>query len=415
MFDYFKTTLKNNLRLVFIPTGSTSLAVKLLVGVGSKNEEEKNRGIAHFLEHMAFKGTKKRPDATELRKEMDKIGALNNASTSKETTSYWIKSTPDKLEFMLDMISDIVFNSLLRQKEIDKEKGVIIEEYNMYQDTPIDKVDDLFEKAIFGDTNLGWEIIGKKEVINGVKRKDFINYQNRFYYPSNMVLAIAGGIKKSDWKRVRTLTDKYFGKYSDRVVKKSKVSFEEKINQTVFESKKVEQTHLVIGLPSFDLADPRRWPLAVLRMILVGNTISRLWIKIREERGWVYYIHSYVDYYQETGVFGVKLGLRSDKVKEAVKLIKDEILNFAKTVTAAEIKDAKSCFNGRFLLSLEDPSGIADVIGETWLLEGKIRTIEENLDLLNKVTLADVRKVAEDLFSKDSFSVVAIGPKGVKV
>lgn len=415
MFSYLTKTLKNNLRVVFVPMSSTSLAVNLMVGVGSKNETVDVRGIAHFLEHMAFKGTKKRPDPTKLRQEMDKIGALHNASTGKGVTSYWIKSTPDKFKFMLDMISDIVFNPLLKKKEVDKERGVIIEEFNMYQDTPIAKVDDMFEKTIFGNTPLGREIIGTKKSIKAVNRAKFIAYQKQFYWPSNMVLAIAGGMKKSDWPEMVKLINGYFGKKKDRLVDKKEIEFKQKFNQKVFQSKKVEQTHLIIGRPSFKLSDPRRWPLAVLRMILAGNTTSRLWIKIREERGWVYYIHAFSDFYPEIGSFGVKLGLRSDKVSEAIKLIKNEMMGLSKTVTARELKEAKSCLKGRFLLSLEEPARIASSVGVTWLVEGKIRTVKESLELLEKVTLKDIKKTAKDLFSEDKFSIAAIGPKGVEL
>jgi len=411
MFDYLTTTLNNSLRVVFIPTGSTSLTVRLAVGAGSKNEAKEVMGIAHFLEHMAFKGTKKRPDAKIIRQEIDRIGAAYNASTGKEVTSYYIKSAPENLDLMMDIVSDIIFNALVKPQEIEKEKGVIIEEYNMYQDQPIDRVDDLFEGLILGkDTSLGRKIIGTKETIQAVNRKKFIDFKSRFYQPANMVLAIAGGLTKKDWSKVKQLAEKYFGQAKNEKINKGKISFKEDVGKEKIEMDKTEQTHMIVGLPVFAQADDRRWPFSNIRMILAGNSISRLWTKIREDRGWVYYIYPYLDYFQETGIFGIKLGLRSDKVSEAKKIIQDEMVNLSKTVTGQELADAKSCFKGHFLLSVENPSTTASIAALSWLLEGKLRKAEDGLKKIEESSLGEVKEVAKDLFKESRFSIAAIGP-----
>ncbi len=410
MFEYLTHTLDNGLRIVFVPTGSPSVTTALMIGVGSKNESSRIRGISHFLEHMAFKGTEKRPSALAITEELDKIGALYNASTGKEVTSYWIKSTADHLELMFDVISDIVFHSLLEEKEIKKEKGVIIEEINMYEDDPKRKVWDLSERVVFGNNPLGWEIIGSKKTVSQLKRKDFVDYQKTLYSPANMVLAIGGALKKGDWSRVLKLVEKWFGKVKLTPVKKERVGWQAGREKKLVKKKKTEQTHLVLELITFDLTDSRRWPMSVLSLILGGNMSSRLWRKIREQRGWAYYIHSFSDYYQEGGLLGVKAGLNNDKVAEAVKLIKQEMLGFAETVKEKEIKEAKSCLKGRFLLSLEPSGKAANLAARSWLLEDRLCTAEEILDKLAKVTLDDVRSLAEDFFKERNFYLAAIGP-----
>jgi len=383
-----------------------------MVGVGSKYENEKIRGLSHFLEHMAFKGTKRRPDKMAIIKKLDEIGAIYNAGTSKEVTNYWIKTTPDYLELMFDLIADIAFGSIFPPCEIAIEKGVILEEMNMYQDDPSKKIWDLADNLILGDNPLGWDIIGTKKIVASLKRADFINYQKRFYSPENIVLAIGGGLKKSDWNRVLDLSRKWFGQVKARPVEKVEIDWHSSKNKKLIKKKKTEQTHIVLGLSTFGRDDERRYPLSVIKTALGGNMSSRFWELIREKRGWAYYIYAISDYYQEAGVFGAKAGLRNDKVQEAVDLLKKEMVSFFKTVDKKELDETKGCIRGRLLLSLESSGSVASLIASQWLLKGKFETIEEILRKGDKVTLNQIKSLSKELFIPKNFYLAAIGPNG---
>lgn len=413
MFDYLTKTLDNGLRVVFVPMPTTSLTVNLVVAAGSKNETAKTRGVAHFLEHMAFKGTKKRPNKLVVVKDLDKIGAIYNAGTSKEMIEYFIRSTPTQLELMIDVLTDIVFNPLLSGQEMLIERGAIIEEINMYEDTPIEKIDFLFEEAVFGRNPLGWDISGTKETVSFLKRSDLLNYHQQFFLPQNMVLAIAGGLKKSEFPKILKLTQKYFGRYKSKLNEKRKTVWELS-GSNLIEKKRTEQTHLVLGVPTFGMTDPRCYPAKVLAQILGGGMGSRLFLKIREELGWAYYIYAFCDFYQEAGMFGAKAGLRNDKAQEAMEMIRQEMVNFTRKLTKKEVDEAKTCLNGRYLLAIESSGRVAWQVGESWLLEGQIKTVEQSLANLKKVTTVDVIKLAKELFKEQNFCLAAIGPQRVK-
>jgi len=410
MFTYLTDKLRNGLRIVFVPRQSPSVMVSLTVGVGSKHEDKRIRGISHFLEHMAFKGTKKRPDKMAIVKKLDEIGAVYNAGTGKERTRYWIKTTPDYLELMFDIISDITFNPLFPEKEIAVEKGVILEEMNMYEDDPPRKVWDLAENLIFGDNSLGWDTIGTKRTVAGLKRADFVDYQRRFYSPANAVLAVGGGLKKRDWSRVLDLSRKWFGRIRAKPVKEKRVDWCSRPERKLIKKKKTEQTHIIFGVPTFGRGDERRYPLSVIKTALGGNMSSRFWEIIREKRGWAYYVYAVADRYQEAGIFGAKAGLRNDKAQEAVDLLKKEMTSFAKTVDQKEVDEAKGCLEGRFLLSLEPSGSVASFIASQWLLKGEFETVEEVLKKGRAVSLDQVRSLSQELFSPKSFYLAAIGP-----
>lgn len=410
MFNYLTHTFDNGLRLVFVPMATTSVTVELLVKVGSKNESPKIRGLSHFLEHMAFKGTPKRPNTITIARELDKVGAVYNASTSGERISYWIKTTPENLELSLDIIADIVFNPLLPEKEIKKEKGVILEEINMYEDSPMEKVWDVFSRSVFGDNPLGWEVIGEKETVLSLTRNDFVEYMNRFYSPSNMVLAIAGGIKKNDFKKLVSLVNKWFGKEKKKELPPVKIEWSFNDKKELIKTKKTEQTHFILGVPCFSLFDPRRYQAMVLQTVLGGTMSSRLFIKIRERKGWAYYIHAVADHMQEAGVFAVAAGVRNDKFSDAVNLIKKEMVTIAETITKKEVEEAKLNSRGRLLLALESSTRVAGLVGESWLLKGEIEKAEEILAMIEKVTKDDLVKLGEEFFKEDKFYLGAIGP-----
>ncbi len=407
MFEYNQKILENGLRVVFVPMDLTSVVVSLSVGAGGKNEKKNEHGLAHFLEHMAFKGTKKRPDKMAMAKELDKIGAIYNASTSKEKTTYWIKNTSRHLNLMTDIVSDIVFNSQLKEKEIGREKGVILEEINMYEDTPVEKVDDLFFQQVMGNNLLGRSLLGTKKSVQSFDRDDFLNYKQRLYSPKNMVLAFAG---KSDKQEIFDLSEKWFGDFRSFQASEERISWRSEPEKIFIEQKDTEQTHLVLGCPIFGLKDSRRWPMSVLKTVLATGMSSRMWNEIREKRGLAYYVYSMVSYFQEAGLFAIKAGVRNDQVQEAVGVIKKELTNIGETMTNEEFQDAKEGIRGRILLSLESTNNLAEWAADTWLREGKIRTVKETLELIDSVKIEQVRDLAEEYFQSGKLYLAAIGP-----
>lgn len=407
MFDYHQKTLDNGLRVVFVPMDTTSIVVNLYVGAGGKYEKENEHGLAHFFEHMAFKGTEKRPGAIAIAKQLDKIGAVYDAGTSKDYISYWIKNTEEHLDLMFDVLSDIVFNSQFSQADIGVERGVILEEINMYEDTPSDKAYHKFMELALGDGSLGRIGLGTKKSVGKFTRKHFLNYRDRFYSPSNMVLAVAG---KASKEKVFDLTGIWFSGYEQFSTETGQINWQSKDERVLVEKKKTEQTHLVLGRPIFGLKDDRRWPMAVLKTVLGTGMSSRLFSEIREKRGLAYYVYASTHYYQEAGLFGVGAGVRKDKVQEAVELIRKELVNIGKSITKEEFDDAKEGIRGRILLSLESTNNLAGWAASTWLREGKIRTVEETLKKIESVNLGQVKDLANELFQPEKLFLTAIGP-----
>lgn len=410
MFAYSTYTLKNGLRSILVPTDSPSVSVQLMVGAGSKDEDSTNRGIAHFLEHMAFKGTKKRPNAIAISKELDKIGAVFNANTSKERTVFYIKGAPEYLELMIDMLSDITFNSLLDPKEIEKEKGVIVEEINMNDDDPRSKIWDMYGEAVFGDTPVGWGIIGSKKSVTAIKREDFVDFKKRLYVPNNMILSVGGNIGKSE--DTIKLIEKWFGDH-ERLE-----NFERRSNSVEFSKcrklirrKDNEQTQVFIEMPAFDYNHPKKRALNVAGIILAGNMSSRLFKKIREERGWAYSVHYVVDYMVEHGVFGIFAGLNNTNVDQANALIKQELLDFADTVTAEEVEDAKNNYKGHLLLAFENSYHIIDTAAEDLMFAKKVGKLQDIIDDVDKIDLNDVQTVSRQVMKEEEMRLVSIGPR----
>lgn len=409
-------TLSNKLRVLTIPMDTASVTVLVLFGAGSRYEEKREGGLSHFLEHMMFKGTKNRPTALEIAQEIDGIGGEFNAYTSKDHTGYWIKSASEHTVKLIEILSDMTLNSLLKQEEIDREKGVIIEEMNMYEDTPMRKVAEVYEQLLYGDTPLGRDIIGTKETVSSFNHKDFADYMGRLYAPNNALVVIAGGLA-GDVKRI---VENHFGAWKDHETPVFDVQDDSQKKPALkIIKKKTEQTHIIVGTRAFGLTDERRYGLAVLSVILGGGMSSRLFHEVRERRGLAYYVRSMADRYQDVGMFVTQAGIDHRKVEEAVSVILSEYHQIASSklrVTTSELAKAKSFIKGHMILGLEDSRGVAELYGNALLLEGKIRPFSEIIEKIEGVTIDDVVSVAQDLFVPEKLNVAAIGPfeKGVE-
>ena len=408
---YQKFTFKNGLRLVTVPMKNTqAVTVLVLVGAGSKYETKKINGISHFLEHMFFKGTKKRPKTIDIAGTLDKIGGGFNAFTDKEYTGYWAKVDGRHLDLAIDWVSDIFLNSKIETKEIEKERGVIIEEINMYLDEPMNYIEWLWESLLYGDQPAGWDVAGTKEVIKNIGRDDFISYLNGHYSSHNTVIAIAGNIGRA--RELENKIKRYFGKINTGRPK-SKVMVLEKQDkpQILIHEKKTDQAHLYIGFRAFDMFHQDRYILEVLGAILGGGMSSRMWISVREQRGLAYYVRSSDMLYSDSGYYATQAGVDNNRVEDAIKVILDEYrLIRNKKVGLKELRKAKDMIKGRVILSMESSSVQARFYADQELFENKILTLEQIFAKIEAVTTEDIQRVARDIFKTEKLNLALIGP-----
>lgn len=403
-------TLANGLRVVTVPLHDTkAVTVFVFAKVGSRYETKNINGISHFIEHLMFKGTKKRPTTLAISKLLDGVGAQYNAFTSKDWTGYYVKISADHTELALDVVSDILRNSTFPPAEIEKERGAVIEEINMYEDNPMMSIDDLFETVVFGAHHpLGWNIAGPKEVIRKVSRASMMRYRGQYYHAKNMWVVVAGHLGPKVHQQVR----QYFGSVQRRPSTPKAKPYRIKAGQTIaIKHKEVEQTQIGLGVRSFGYTDKRQPALSLLSNILGGSMSSRLFIQVRERRGLCYSIHSSANPYEDTGAFMIQAGLDKARLPEALKVIMAELKKLKTTfVSPAELKRAKDNTRGRMILGFEDSDALASWYGRQALFHKKIETPDEAMAKLMKVTAKDIQTVAKTLFTKKNMRLAIIGP-----
>ena len=410
MSEFEKIVLPNGLRVILAPlTSFKSVTAIVLCGAGSRYETKQTNGISHFLEHMFFKGTKTRPSTSDIAHTLDSIGADYNAFTGKESTAYYIKAASHHLPLMLDMLSDMLWESKLDGAEIKKERGVIIEEINLYEDTPMRRIGEIYEQLLWGDQPLGWDIGGRKEVIRSLTRADFVRYTKDYYLPSNLVLSIAGHFSK---KSLLALLDKHFSrKIIGKVRAYQPVGERQHKPALKVAFKKTDQAHLVVGFRGLSASHPDRYNLAILATILGGGMSSRLFINVREKRGLAYYVNASPWGYHDTGTLAAAAGVDLKRIEEAIAVILVEFAQIAaKKVSERELKKAKEYIKGGAILSWEDSRTVANAYGSDELLEGSIRTQEEVLTKIDAVKAEDVLRVAKFLFTNSKLNLAVIGP-----
>lgn len=409
-FMYKKTQLKNGLRLITVPNkGTKAVTVLILLPVGSRYETKDIGGLSHFIEHMMFKGTEKRPTSLDISKELDGIGAEFNAFTSKDYTGYYIKSSADKVELAFDILSDMLFHSKIDEEELNKERGVIVEEINMYEDNPLMYIESLFEELIFGDHPLGWQIAGTREVIKTVPREKMMKYFEHYYQGANMIIAVAGNIKEA---QVKKLAEKHFGRAGKKDFKKfSDFNASQASPRTVLSFKETEQVQLCLGFPGVSYFDKGIYALQILSIILGGNMSSRLFVNIREKYGLCYFIRASAEMFHDAGTFVVHAGLDKSRIQDAIKLIIKELKDVRDSgVTEKELQSAKDFLKGKVDLRLEDSESLADWFGKQELFYGELLTPEEKLKRFMKVTTKDILDIAKKIIDPKKFNLALIGP-----
>jgi len=409
MDQYKKEILANSLRLLAIPMpGVNSVTVAVFVAAGSRYESKKEIGLAHFSEHMFFKGTKKRPRAFDISSEIDKIGGEFNAGTGKDYTVFYVKADAKHRTLALDVLSDMITNSRFDPQEIEREKGVIAEEINMHEDTPRERVEEILDKLLFGDHPLGWYIGGLKETISSFKREHFLNYVNSLYSASNMVCTIAG---KFDQDRIKDQVEQFFGTLPKFVPEKF-VTVEKLPSKKVdLIYKKTEQAHIALGVRAYSLFDPKKYALEVLNTILGRGMSSRLFINVRERLGLAYYIASAATSYQDTGSLAILAGVDLLKIDKAIGVILAELDKLAQeAVPQEELAKAKDYIKGKLSLELEDSRGMTGFFGHQEVLCGEIDTPLQFKEKIDRVESKDIQKLAQELFSPENLKLAVIGP-----
>lgn len=406
-----KEIINNNLRFLATPIpGAQSVTVAFFVKTGSRNETTENNGISHFLEHMFFKGTLKRPSSQDIMKLMDSIGAEFNAFTSKDHTVYFIKTVDEHLELAIDVLSDILLNSKFEAKEIKKESGVIAEEINVYEDTPMRGSYELFENALFNGHALGMRILGTKSTVASFSRKIFVDYVKKYYFPQNMVVSVAG---KFDQENAKILLEKYFIKeYVGREIEFTDFIETQKEPKVNLKTKKTEQTHLVLGVRAYKLSNPKKYALQIIDTILGASMSSRITEEIREKRGLAYYVHSYCESFTDCGYFAVRAGVTNAKTKEAITVILNEFSKIKKEgIKPDEFDRAKEQIKGKASLQLEASDDVAIFYGLKELLLGKTETIEQYKAKIDAVKMEEVQEVLDEIFVKEKLNLAIIGPQ----
>lgn len=402
--------LPSGLRLITVPMPQLdSLTVLAGVAAGSRQETRQLNGLFHFLEHLAFKGTHRRPTTLAIASEADSVGAVFNAFTSKELTGYWLKIASRHKLLAFDILGDILTDSLFQPVEIQREKGVIIEELNMYEDLPMHKVQENFERLLYGDNPMGWPIGGGKEQIRQMKRQDLVAALKRFYFSGNMVVVAAGKITPQETK---TLASQYFAKLQKKGQKHTKmIKIDQSKARLHLQTKKTEQAHFCLGVPGAKYADRDRFALSVLAGILGGGMSSRLFIQIRERRGLAYYVGCHDENFTDSGYLVVRAGVKLAKIDEAIKVALGELAKLTKTPVAdRELKKVKEMIKGRLVLGWEDSQQVASDYATELLLEKKVRSPQEIMSLIDQVSAGDLLRAAKRFLRPERLNLAIIGP-----
>jgi len=410
MQKVIKKKYKNGLRVVTIPMkDNPTVTVLVLVGTGSSYEKKEINGISHFLEHMCFKGTIKRPNAQIISHELDSLGCQYNAFTSHEYTGYYAKGDSKNFKQIFDVVSDIYLNSTFPEAEMQKEKGVIIEEINMYEDMPASHVQDLFDDVLYGDQPAGWSVLGTKENITNMVRDNFVNYKESHYVSGNTLIVVSGNITTFD---VRKEVNKYFKDIkSTNKVKKIKTKEIQSKPNILVKYKETDQTHFVIGLRSFSLFDKRNTILSLLSGILGAGMSSRLFMKLREEMGVAYYVRAYNDPSSDHGAFQISAGVNNLRTTEVIKTILAECNKLIiEKVSDKELNKVKSFIIGNMKMSLESTDDIANFYGGQELMKNEIKSLEEKIKEIQKIRSSDIQKMAKLIFKNKSLNLAIIGP-----
>jgi predicted Zn-dependent peptidase len=410
-YPYHKTTLPNGVRVVTGPmTGVKSGTLIVSYSVGSRHEPAKVSGVSHFLEHMLFKGTERRPDPKQISEEIEGVGGVLNAATSREGTSYWFKAPSSHFAPGFDVIADIVRNSTIDADELTKERSVILEEIRSIQDSPEELVHDVIDEVVWGDQALGRSIAGTEETVGDIDREAMVDFWQRNYSPSRLVVAAGGDIRHDD---VVELTERYFGDLTEHPAPDETTDTVD--NQTEARvhliERDTEQAHLCLAMPALPYSTERRYVQSTIEAILSSGMSSRLFQEIREKRGLVYSVFGYFRPYADVGQGVLSAGTDLERVEETIEALVGELRKLRdERVPEDELRRTKDLREGRLLMGFEDSRSVAAWIGSQEATYGEIKTPEEVMEKIEAVTAADVQELAQELFRPERLNLALIGP-----
>jgi predicted Zn-dependent peptidase len=406
---YSRTVLANGLRLITAPMPHTrSAAISVYVGAGSRYETKAEAGISHFVEHLCFKGTAKRPTAQEISEAVDSVGGILNAATDREYTVYYAKVAEPHLELALDVLCDLVQAPLFDAGELEKERKVVLEELASVADSPGQQVDLILDELLWPEQPLGWDIAGTKESIEALTREMVVDYVRRQYVPNNMVVSIAGAIDEEAVKallapRLGALSagapDAWYPARNGQSAPGCELLF-----------KRTEQTHIAIGLQGLPLDHPDRYALDLLSVLFGESMSSRLFVELRERQGLCYDVHSYVTHFLDAGSFGVYAAVDPANGPKAVGALMQELRRLAAGVPEEELRKAKELSKGRMLLRMEDTRAVSGWLGGQEMLTGEILSPEEVVARLEAVTTDDLARVVRALLKREQLNLAVVGP-----
>jgi len=403
-------TLDNGLRVVtsIVPTAQ-SVSVNVFVGVGSRAEELRTNGLSHYLEHMMFKGTERRKTAIDIAEAIEGAGGVLNAYTSQELTCYWNQVPFDKLPLAMDVLADMMRESLIDQEEVDRERTVVQQEIRRAYDQPGAWASRLLSEAQFGTHKLGWPVAGTIETVEEMNRGDFMDHIGTWYVPNNMVISVAGN---TTHEAVVDEARRLFGGLERRDVPGVDPAQEGRPDRHVIvEARDITQCNLGMSLRAVSRTDPDRYPLTILNAVLGRGMSSRLFKEVRERRGLAYSVGSGVTRYNDTGVLSISAGVTAEHVTETTKVVKAELMKLVdELVEEEEMTKARDYTTGSFRLSLETPMSLAQRAGELLLMLGEIEPIDETVEKLKAVTAEDVQRVAKRVLRDDNISMSLVGP-----
>jgi predicted Zn-dependent peptidase len=406
---YEKVTLGNGLKVITCPMPHTrSVSVLFFVMSGSCYETDEVAGISHFIEHMCFKGTKKRPNSMAISEAIEGVGGIMNGGTDRQLTSYWCKLASQHLELAIDVIVDLLRFPLFRKDDIEKERQVVIEEINMSLDSPQQRVCMLFDELMWPGKPMGRDVAGSKETVTAITKKQMLDVLKGSYTPDNMLVSIAGDFKSAraldilntsmdGWKR---------GRQPEYLLSKPK----QRKPRLKMEFRETEQMNLMLGVEGYSMFHPDRYAVDLISMILGEGMSSRLFTEIREKMGLTYDIHSYVEHFKETGAFVVQAGLDPKQTGKAVSAILEQLAYMREHTTEQELHKAIEMAKGRLLLSMENSRNVAGWYGAQEALTGKILKVDDVTKIIERLTVKDIKRVAGDLFVTEKLNLAAVGP-----
>jgi predicted Zn-dependent peptidase len=407
---YETATLSNGIRVLTAPIPhAQSVSCFLMIAAGSRYETRETNGIAHFAEHMFFKGTERRPRSRDITTTIDSIGGEINAFTSKEYTGYYVRCAAEQRATAFDVLFDMIRNSKFEPEEIEREKGVIVEEMNMYYDTPRDFIGGVYDELLYGDQPLGWHVIGHEDTVRAATRETFFDYLGRWYKPERMLIGVGGRVEGDVVAELESLLGDLEpeGTETPAPVQPANGS----APRVMLRTKQSDQAHIVLGVQGYPLVHPDRYPVQLLTTILGGGMSSRLFTEVRERRGLAYYVFGFHNAYTDAGSLVAQAGVDIERIDEAIETIVTELRRIAEEpVPDDELETARNSTKGRFALQLESPHALLMFGLRRAVLEGVPTEPDEVMAGLDAVTGEDLQRVATDLLGGTPMNLALVGP-----